>query len=80
MRYWIRTEPVSDSLEAVHHIMSEGAIIAEYWTYWCSQMTKTGKQDMISAERCIEDWAAVHWAAPVTRENLEKFLAAPNGQ
>ncbi len=44
------------------YILTEEQIYNEYWDYWCSQMRRVGKEDMISKERCLEDWITVNWA------------------
>ena len=44
------------------YILTEEQIYNEYWDYWCAQMRKVGKEDMISKERCLEDWITVYWA------------------
>ena len=40
----------------------EDQIIASYYPYWKGKMIEVGKADMVSKERCIEDWIVVHWA------------------
>lgn len=44
------------------HTITAADIIKEYFPYWQEQMKKVGKEDMISHERCIEDFCVVHWA------------------
>ena len=44
------------------YILTEEQIYNEYWDYWCIQMRRVGKEDMISKERCLEDWITVNWA------------------
>jgi len=48
--------------EGAEHEMSEEEILAEYWPYWEAKMKKSGKEDLITKERCIEDWVVVNWA------------------
>lgn len=76
MRYWIYCEPWAS--ETVYSIVSDKAILASYWEYWCAQMDKVDRAAMISEEHCIEDWVVVNWATEVTSEILQQFLPAPN--
>lgn len=67
MKTYICYEPAIKRGDPEERILTEDQIIAEYWDYWCSQMRKVSKEDMISRERCIEDWITVHWAMEVTK-------------
>jgi hypothetical protein len=80
MRYWIYREPLSETCdEAVWHVWSDAAILADYWTDWCELMRKAGREPQISKNNCINDWATTHWAAPATPENLLRIIWAPKG-
>jgi hypothetical protein len=46
----------------IQETFSEEQIIESYFEYWSGKMKEVGKEDMISKERCIEDWIVVHWA------------------
>ena len=81
MRYWIVAEPASaESSEPVYTIMSDAAILAQYFDYWGERMASVGKADQINEEDCILDWATIHWATPATSEALVKIISAPNPQ
>jgi hypothetical protein len=41
---------------------NEEQILKAYYPYWFHKMVEANKHDMISSERCIEDWCTVHWA------------------
>lgn len=75
MRYWITVEPVSaDSAEPVYTILSDKAILAQYYDYWCSRMEAVHKGHLINEEECISDWAIVHWAEEATLDTLKKII------
>lgn len=80
MNYWIYCEPVGKTSEAVWHVWSDAAILADYWTRWCELMHKAGRTSQISENNCVTDWAATHWATPATLENLQRIVSAPKGQ
>lgn len=81
MRYWIYAEPVTPTnMEAVFHVYSDRAILAEYWDRWCELMTKAGRESQITENNCVTDWAATHWAIPATTESLLRIIAAPKGE
>jgi len=46
----------------VQETWSEDQIIKSYYSYWSQKMIMAGLADDISTQRCIEDWAVVHWA------------------
>lgn len=73
-------EPVGETAEAVWHVWSDAAILADYWTRWCNLMRVAGRESQISENNCITDWAATHWATPATPENLQRIVSAPKGQ
>jgi hypothetical protein len=43
-------------------VISFDQIITDYFEYWCEKMKRIGKEDLISKERCVEDFCVVHWA------------------
>lgn len=74
-RYWIFAEPASLSCsEPVWVILSDTAVLAQYWDYWCMKMQSVGKQDLINKESCILDWATVHWAQEATEQALLRII------
>jgi hypothetical protein len=50
------------SMDAVLVTMTEADIIRDYYAYWCQQMERVGRSDLICEERCVEDFAVIHWA------------------
>lgn len=44
---------------------TESDILAKYFECWSARMKKTGREHLISEERCIEDWVVVNWAQEV---------------
>lgn len=80
MRYWLYVEPAGKTSEPIFVIMSDKAILAEYWDYWCERMRSVGKADLINKEDCILDWATIHWASEATHETLAKIISAPKGE
>ena len=48
---------------------TEQQILDVYFPYWKSRMIKAGKEDLISEERCIEDWCSVNWAWEITDQD-----------
>ena len=66
MRYWTIVTPDYNLFWQEYdkwETLSEKDILNEYWDWWSGRMKEVGKEDMISEERCIEDWCIVHWAA-----------------
>jgi hypothetical protein len=61
MKYWTIVFP-GEHGQHVQETWSEDQIIASYWDYWCGKMTNVKKTELISRERCIDDWRFVHWA------------------
>ena len=75
MKYWIYVEPASEtSMLPVWTILSEKAILAQYWDYWYDRMRLAGHGAEISEQRCIEDWVTVHWAVEATPESLLRII------
>lgn len=68
-------DPVTmESSEPVYTIMSDRAVLDYYWTYWRDRMLQQDKQDQITEETCILDWATIHWAQEITPGALEQFV------
>lgn len=61
MKYWTICYP-GEVGQHVQETYSEDQIIKSYYTYWFHKMVEANKHDLISNERCIEDWCTVHWA------------------
>ena len=61
MKYWRISFP-GEFGQHVEEVWSEEQILASYMPYWTSRMIEVGKQDLISRERCLDDWIVVHWA------------------
>lgn len=84
MKYYVYVEPAGNSSETVYTIMSELAILAQYWDYWYSRAQQVvGALEGLSTEqlqqRCVEDFCTIHWAVPATPEHLTQLLwPAPN--
>lgn len=83
MKYWIYCEPASNTcMEPVYTILSDAAILAQYWDYWQEKMTNIGKIKEISYDNCIKDWVSVHWAVEAIPSNLLRIIdeTVPDGQ
>jgi hypothetical protein len=37
-------------------------ILKFYWKHWNVKMFQSGNGDLVTEERCIEDWIITHWA------------------
>lgn len=61
MKYWTIVFP-GEFGQHVQETWSEDQILESYYPYWKGKMMEVGKQDMITKERCIDDWTVVHWA------------------
>lgn len=50
--------------ERIESVVSEEEILDSYWDWWKGKMiAKYGEEsELISPERCIEDWTVVYWA------------------
>lgn len=74
MRTWAYNEPDwgedGEDLSTVR-TMTDAQVLDFYFEHWKAQMTRAGKQDFITEENCIEDWAVVHWAWEVKNEQEE---------
>lgn len=64
------TDPVNDDWRPMFIYITEEEILKFYWEYWKSRMVvKYGKDsELISEEKCIEDFCTVHFAEEV-KEN-----------
>lgn len=75
MRYWTIVEPVfgGDQFRASYVTLSEDEILNQYWDYWSKKMKQSGYLELISKEKCIEDWCNLYWAweTDSTGESLE---------
>ena len=64
MAIWRYIEP-GENNEPIEHIVSDDTILDTYYPWWIEQMKKAGKERLISAQNCIDDWVVVHWAERV---------------
>lgn len=57
-------EPAGPQEPEAHRevVRTEQQIVDEYFEQWKQQMIRAGHKDLISEERCVEDWVVVHWA------------------
>ena len=39
--------------------ISEDAVLADYYPYWCALLHKAGKAHLISRQYCLDDWMVV---------------------
>lgn len=60
MRVWEHHAPGPGG-EDVATRMTDGEVLAFYWEWWSGEMRRKGRRG-INPERCIQDWATVHWA------------------
>ena len=42
--------------------LTEDEIIEQYFDYWSGEMKRIGREDLISKDRCIDDFLTIHWA------------------
>lgn len=68
MRYRY-TEP-GEHGEPTVFTVSEQDILASYYAFWCQQMRRAGKADLISEQACIDDFVVVHWAEIVPDDEV----------
>ncbi len=61
MKYWTIVFP-GEWGQHVQETWSEEQIIQSYYIYWSGKMIMAEKEELLSKERCIEDWCVVHWA------------------
>jgi len=79
MRYFLYVEPTGKSSEPTYTIMSEGAVLADYWEYWVKWMMKANKElDYSNIEVlqscCIDDFCTVHWATELTKDSAVEWV------
>jgi len=68
MKYWTICFP-GECGQHVEETWSEEQILkSSYYKNWVLKMTQANKHDLISNERCIEDWCTVHWATEAKDE------------
>lgn len=46
----------------VQETWSKEQILKFYWKHWNVKMFQSGNGDLVTEERCIEDWCITHWA------------------
>ena len=73
-RYWTTCypapHPTQDFDIDVWETLSDKEILDQYWEWWSGQMKRAyyekrlhgGGLELITPEKCIEDWCIVHWA------------------
>lgn len=72
--YWMYVEPIGNPPQPSYIIMSEEAILAQYYEYWQSRLVVTGRADKANDPRaCIQDWILAYWAIPATKENFDRL-------
>lgn len=64
MRTFTFIEP-DENHNVVEHTMTYDEIIDYYFEYWSGQMKKVGKEELISKDRCVDDFCVVHWASEI---------------
>ena len=73
MRYWTIVHIDTNSLGEYYpkwETLSDKQILDEYWEYWSGNMKRAyydkrlhgGGLELITPEKCIEDWCIVHLA------------------
>lgn len=66
MRYFEYVEPDDESAKSFSVVvLSEQDILDQYFEYWSTNMTRAGKTNLISFDRCIEDFCVIHWATEI---------------
>lgn len=54
-----------DPWEPVVITLTRDEILTLYYQYWCEQMRRVGKADLISPQSCVEDFIVANWAERV---------------
>lgn len=77
-KYYVYCTPCVGSSEPIYTILSEDAILAEFWHYWKLRATKMGyfnpdEQEQMQQE-CIEDFCIEHWATELTTKMLYEWM------
>lgn len=84
--------PAGDSSHPVYRVLSEKAILAEYYNCWYDRLRirphildrilERKPEDMHQAtyleQVCINDWCVGNWATEATPEALLSIIEAPN--
>lgn len=56
---------VTEAGEEIHFVaeITDQQILYDYWDYWSGRMIEKfgDKSDLITHDKCIEDWLVVHW-------------------
>ncbi len=72
MKYWCYS-PFNEIGDPVVVTLSEGEIIAQYWSYWYTQMCNKFGTEYVNQNYtkhdCIDDWVVVNWAWESGNEN-----------
>lgn len=55
-------DPASGDWEPVEYRKTEQEIVEEFYHSYCQAMSKAGKMDECTYDKCIEDWVIVNWA------------------
>ncbi len=65
MRYFEIVDPIApedgDWRPSIK-ILSEKEILRWYFPFWKNKMVVVGKEEMVNEDKCLEDFAIVHWA------------------
>ncbi len=92
MKYYMHCHPAGDSSHPVYMVLSDKAILAEYYNCWydrlrvhphiLDRLLAAKPEDMHKAlyleQLCIEDWCVCNWATEATPEALISIIEAPN--
>ncbi len=57
----------------IEETLSEQDILDFYWEYWYEVMVRADKRDLISLDRCIEDFIAINWAEELDEKYIENY-------
>ena len=60
-KHFMYAEPGEDG-EALWTHMTEDEVMQEYWPWWFQRMKELGREELATKDRCLEDFATVHWA------------------
>ena len=61
MKYWTICYP-GEHGQHVQETFTEEQILRSYFSLWFHKMCQADKHELISDQRCIDDWITVHWA------------------
>lgn len=73
MKYYTFNDPIDTTVNPIVNrltTLSEAVILEKYWVYWSTGMIERLynplmnhiTKDMITIDRCIQDWVVIHWA------------------